>query len=231
MAVAEIVTNTLDQLELIRRSSESVLVSFSGGKDSLVLLNLSLQVFDKVECFFMYYVPGIEFVEKQIEFAEKKYQVKIHRIQHWAYSVAKKHGVYCSPLPDVEIWKLADIYEKAREMSGIKPIVIGAKRDDGQWRRTNSAMLGYDDIYRPIYEWTTYDVIGFCKLRKIQIPKSENMKNTVVDLSTKFVLWAYENEPQAYEKLKEYFPFLDAMILREQWFNVSGKNTSKETAS
>jgi len=114
-----------------------------------------------------------------------------------------------------------------REMTGIEPILMGGKRDDGQWRRTNSSEArtgGYEHVYRPIYEWTTYDVVGFCKMKGIEIPKAEGGKNTGVDLSTKFVLWAYKNEPQAYGKLLEHFPFLDAMVLREAWFNVTGNH-------
>ena len=227
----DIVGTSFSQMSLIRQKSSAVLVSFSGGKDSLVLLNLAQQVFKKIECFFMYYVPGIEMVENNIDAAEQRYGIKVHRVQHWAYYGAKKYGVYCSPNVNVQLKRLGDVYEEIRARTGIVPILTGAKRDDGQWRRTNTETLGagqYADVYTPIYEWTTYDVVGYCKMRGIQLPKSENKKNTGVDLSTKFVLWAYENDRQAYEKLKEEFPLLDAMVYREYWYNVTGKNVIRE---
>jgi 3'-phosphoadenosine 5'-phosphosulfate sulfotransferase (PAPS reductase)/FAD synthetase len=143
----------------------------------------------------------------------------------------RPYGVYCVPDPNIQLKRLGDVYEEVRKKTGIVPILTGAKRDDGQWRRTNTeeAKTGaYQEVYRPIYEWTTYDVVGFCKLKGIPLPKAENAKNTGIDLSTKFVLWAYNNEPQAYERLCEEFPFLPAMIYREHWFNVSGKQLVRE---
>ncbi len=225
-AVVDLISTTIEELLLIRQSHKSILVSFSGGKDSLTLLYLAKQIFEHVECFFMYFVPGIRSVEDRIDDASEKYNVKIYKIRHWAYFKCKKHGIFCNP-EDIEERVLSDVYTDIRELSGITPILTGAKRDDGQWRRTNTANAitgAYGDVYKPIFEWTTYDVLGYCKMKGIEVPKAEGMKNTGIDLGTKYILWAYNNDKQAYSLIKKEFPYLDAMIYREKWFNVTRKN-------
>lgn len=226
VVAVDLISTTIEELSLIRQTHKSILVSFSGGKDSLTLLYLAKQIFEHVECFFMYFVPGILSVENRIDIASQKYNVKIYKIRHWNYFKCKKYGIFCNA-EDVKERTLSDIYTDIRELSGIIPILVGAKRDDGQWRRTNTANAitgSYGNVYRPIFEWTTYDVLGFCKMKGIEVPKAEGMTNTGIDLSTKYVLWAYNNDKQAYNLMKKDFPYLDAMIYREKWFNVTGKN-------
>ena len=50
-----------DPIKTQARVAKSVLVGFSCGKDSIVTLDLCFRFFDKVQPFFMYYVPGMEF--------------------------------------------------------------------------------------------------------------------------------------------------------------------------
>ena len=64
MGLAE---NTLAELQGRRLQSDACLVAFSGGKDSLVVMDMSLRSFSRVEAFFMYLVPGLESVELELE--------------------------------------------------------------------------------------------------------------------------------------------------------------------
>ena len=60
--------------------TDSVIVAFSGGKESVVTLDLCSRYFKNIKAFFMYIVPDLSFQERTLEWYEKRYQIEIMRI-------------------------------------------------------------------------------------------------------------------------------------------------------
>jgi len=203
---------------------KAVLVAYSGGKDSLAVLDLCARSFRRVVCFFMYFVPGLECVETQLDYARRKWGVEIIQYPHWVFCRCIKHGAYRTPgrldaaLMDV---KLADVYALARADSGLDIIATGAKRSDGIWRRRNMAQTAHHaDIIYPIKAWNKFDVLAYLKTHDIPIPDSSGRSATGIDLSTPSLLWLHDNYPEDFRRLCEYFPFAEAAIWRRQWHGV-----------
>ena len=57
----------------VRQKSGSCILFFSLGKDSLVLLDMLYPRFDRIVCVFMYFVEGLEHIERWAGWAKAKY--------------------------------------------------------------------------------------------------------------------------------------------------------------
>lgn len=73
-----------DPIKTQAKVTDSVIVAFSGGKESIVTLDLCFRYFKNVRAFFMYICPDLSFQERTLEWYEKKYQTEIIRIPHMA---------------------------------------------------------------------------------------------------------------------------------------------------
>jgi phosphoadenosine phosphosulfate reductase len=225
----------LDSAERILRGaaekSPAILVAYSGGKDSIATLDLCKNLrlpngrpcFRRIECFFMYLVPGLECVETMLDWARTVYGVTIHQYPHWILSKYVKHAIYCAPslvhenLPE---WKLRDVYTLAMADTKIPLIATGAKKADSLWRKRQMTTTQHWDVVSPLAEWTKLDVMSYLKARGLPIPESSGRSATGVDLSTPALLWLHDNFPQDFEKLCEVFPFAEAVVWRREWYGV-----------
>lgn len=219
-----VVIATLHQLQALKEDDENILVSYSGGKDSLVVLDLVCRVFQKATCFFMYFVPDLKVEEDQVFRSIKNYNAELLLYPHWSYFQIKKDGVYgWNDSDDIPEIKLSDIYAMVRDDTGIKNIVTGAKKSDSLWRRINisQAQQGeYQDTYNPIEDWSLYDVAAYLKYHNIELPEGSGHSNSGIDLSMRSILWLYDNHREDYNTIAEYFPFVGAIVYRREFYGI-----------
>jgi hypothetical protein len=72
----------------------------------------------------------------------------------------------------------------------------------------------------PIKGWTRYDVLAYCNAQKIPIPDEYRQSAGGVDLSTRSLLWVYDNYRDDFERLARYFPHIEAVVHRRDWYGV-----------
>ena len=60
----------------------------------MIVLDLCRKTFKKVICF-MYLVPGLEHIERQLQFAREIWS-EILQYPHWLLSRLLKNGIYCN---------------------------------------------------------------------------------------------------------------------------------------
>lgn len=222
----------VNALEVVRKASlltDSVVVGVSGGKDSVVTLDLCFKYFKKVEGYFLYFVEGLEFQERYLKYLERRYGIRFHRLPHWRLSAMYKDAIYrphTMSAISVSNIKIKDIEFKVSRLTGIDWFATGQKTLDSIDR---NAMLkrcdGIDEKAKRIYPlavWNNANVFNYLKLKKIPLPPdygmfSFNKNASYGEMSGRCLIAIRERYPDDYEKILNVFPFAEAAVKKYEF--------------
>lgn len=211
------------QLAEAALTSRSVLVAFSGGKDSLAVLDLCKRAFERVVCFHMYFVPGLQVVEDRLEMARQRWGVEILYVPHWLLFRCLRGAIYCPrwPVdrPEPPDWKVGNVYDFVARETGIELIATGAKDSDSRTRRLITRNQKRR-LLAPLKSWTKFDVLAYLRHHDIPLPDQSSGQATGIDLSTPSLLWLADNHPEDFQRLLAVFPFAEAAVRRREWYGV-----------
>lgn len=70
------------------------IISFSGGKDAIVTLDLCSKAFSRVEAYFLYLVPELSWEEESLRWAERHYGIKIRRLPHPSLTALMRESTF-----------------------------------------------------------------------------------------------------------------------------------------
>lgn len=220
---------TLGHLAEARRHSPAVLVAFSGGKDSRCVLDLCLRTFERVEGFFMYFLPDLGIDRERLAYATER-GVKMHYTPHWILYRCIKTGLHMPPSykrEDIPEIKLRDVYDIMIAKTGIPIIATGARDADSLWRRRNLTVAGaYEDVVYPIRNWNKWDVQAYL-MRRNAMPPGTGRQATGVDLSVHEVIFLHDHYPDDYAKMIKVFPYAEALVRRRDWYGIPGAEDGK----
>lgn len=205
-------------------SGDEICVALSGGKDSLVILDLCCRRFKRVEAFHMYLVRGLRCVESQVEQAAARYGVRVTYVPHWDLSRIMKYGVLCKHVDGTE--KLPLLTQKDIELClqrklNVTWFAYGDRASDSFCRRfytrDNDGLRqrGIPKMY-PIWNWLDANVYGYMRARKIPVPVrfgvGSEVKQSGFSLDRSCLLWVKKNYPDDWVKILEAFPFAGASV-------------------
>lgn len=232
-----LIDETLRVLRDKARVSDSCLVAFSGGKDSLVVLDLCRRTFKRVVCFHMYFIPGMKCMENAMAYAKERWQVEVLYYPHWVLFKALRCGAYCNEgywkddLPD---FALHDIYLWAMKETGIPLIATGAKKADSLWRRRYFYLARSWEaewLFYPIKEWMKRDVLAYLSAHDIPIPDADNSTASGIDLATSSILWLHDKHPADFALMERWFPYVRACVKRREFYGIGKAETKKERSA
>jgi phosphoadenosine phosphosulfate reductase len=231
MATTQVFTTTLNQLKALSLTHDAVLVAFSGGKDSLVCLDLCTRIFKRVVPFYFWFIPGLEVAKDRLALADSRWGLSILHYPHPLIFEAMREGLYTwesyklNDLHSVKI-SLRESYEWVCKDTGIDLIVAGHKKADGQWRRRELTIATniYEHVHHPLKEWNKWDVLAYCKAHQIPVPHTYAGTSTSISLSPDSLEWLYTAHPEDFRRLSRIFPFAEAKVLQRRWYP-----TAKET--
>jgi 3'-phosphoadenosine 5'-phosphosulfate sulfotransferase (PAPS reductase)/FAD synthetase len=234
--MASIFSKTISNLQLQADIHDEIIVSYSGGKDSLCVLDMCAKVFRKVVCLFLYFVEDFQYIQPQLKYPQERYGIEVVKYPHWAYINSLRNMEYCDAHPELSKYPPAtpiEVYQAAMDEIGIPFLAMGAKKADSLWRKRWYSQISkspkYSNIIFPILEWHKWDVLAYLKIHNIPIPPDETSKSRAngADLSTNFICWLHDNHPDDFKRLLKRFPYAEAVIYRRQFYGESYRTKLK----
>lgn len=219
-----------DLLGVVRTGAmltDRVLVAFSGGKDSVVTLDLCAKHFARVEAFFMYQVPGLSFQERQLQWAEARYGLQITRIPHFEVSDFLRDGTYADTWNEtVPLVGILQVYNYLREQTGIYWIAAGERMCESIIRRAMIVRDGTINEKRgrifPVAHWRKADVLAYIRRNKLRMPEEERLYgHSFGDLDPKSLYLLKQHYPEDFEKVLAMYPRAEAGV---KWWEMYGES-------
>lgn len=201
--------------------TDEVIVFYSGGKDSAIVLDLAFRHFKHVFPVFMYHVQDLSFQESILSWAEKRYGTSIYRVPHFELSTYLRRGIYCKADLRVREVGIADIYAHVRSAFGDRRwIMAGERCADSTVRNAMIKASGSVDEKRgrfyPLAYWKKADVLAYIKQHNLKVsPESATLGHSLAltdaDLSAMKVLY-----PADFAKVLKVLPLAEVAVLRAQ---------------
>lgn len=217
-----------DPIKAQSRVTDSVIVAFSGGKDSVVTLDLCCRYFKRVSAFFMYQVPGLSFQEATIRYAENRYGITIERIPHFELSEFLAFGALRKEDASVPLIGINDCYRYVRLINDMWWIAAGERIADSIVRRAMIKRSGCIDEKRgrfyPVANFNKAEVMAYIKHHKLKpAPETAVIGHSFRSLMPKDSYMLRKYYPKDFEKIKRWFPFIEASALHYEVYG-DGKN-------
>lgn len=210
--------------------TDRVLVSYSGGKDSVVTLDLCSKHFKHVDAFFMYQVPGLSFQERTLAWAEARYGITIVRLPHWEVSEFFRLGSYHDWDDSVKQTRIADVYGYVREKTGTFWIAAGERIADSIVRRAMIVKTGTIDPKRgriyPLAHWTKKHVERYVEHHSLRVSEEQAvLGHSFRDLLPKSLAAVKKHYPKDFERIVSVYPLAEAGV---KWWEFYGSKKQSE---
>lgn len=209
-----------------RKRHSSCIVSFSGGKDSFVVLDMAAKAnFTKIVLFHRYFLPGLKIVEKYIDYAKERYKVECLEYPDPSILDWMKAGDYNDVNDRVDAipnWDAGSLMELVRAEAKIDLVVTGSKRTDamGQGLANASWANTGGNNCQPIIDWNKYHVYSYLKANSIPLPESDGRNSSSMDLHPLNLIWLYENHRDDFRRIQKVFPYIEAAVWRKKWYDI-----------
>ena len=206
------------------RGNKKVCLSFSCGKDSIVawlyLRSLGVEVFPV----YLWYVPGLEFVEKSLAYYEEFFATKIARaphpqFYHWLNDgvFQTKHNVEIIEAAGLWTFTFDEIIEWVMRDHNLPRLWIsnGVRINDSLNRRAmfkkSGAVNEKRKMFYPIWDWNKERMVKTLVETGCRLPVDYKIIGSSFDgLKQRYVQPIKQHFPRDYAKIMEWFPLVDS---------------------
>jgi 3'-phosphoadenosine 5'-phosphosulfate sulfotransferase (PAPS reductase)/FAD synthetase len=212
------------KLNKISQQTDSIIIAFSGGKESRICLHLCKKHFKNIFCYYMYNIPNLRSENEKLEYVKEFCLKELIQIPHPAFLKELKNANlnWCNyKLDNSKTYELKHIYEYVKCFFSCQYIITGAKNADGTARRKTISRQKNSNIITPLINWNKHDVYLYIKQNHIPIPENFNKKlvSFGCDIYDPLYLqFLSEKYPDDLEKIELYFPFVRAVLKRFEYY-------------
>lgn len=202
---------------------QSVIVFFSTGKDSVVLLDLCYKYFKHIEAVYLYYVPGLEYKNKILKLYEKIYNIKVHQYPQYDVSkILKRHLINGK---DIKTIKQVDLEHHLRQEFNAEYCAYGYKMQDSVYRggilNDKNCIDGINQREKRIYplsRWSHREIFEYIKRNKLPLSFEYDYGFRDINIFTQDSLkFIKEKSPCDYQKIINFYPFLEYENAKEKF--------------
>ena len=216
-------------IEEIRRRTDTILLSFSRGKDSIAAWLEVRKYFPRVIPFYCYRIPGLGFVERSLAYYEKFFGCKIWQLPHPSTYNQLRHLMFQPPencaiieAADLEHFSYEDLEDSLRTDLHLGPEVYtatGVRSADSQRRALALRRFGPINTrkkkFHPIFSWNKDDVIRSMEQAGVQLPVDYLMFGRSFDgINAQFLEPLKKWFPEDYVRVIRLFPMAELELLR-----------------
>jgi len=225
--------------EVVREATthDKALLSFSLGKDSWAAWLGARDYFDFTP-YYLYLVPGLEFVDEYIAYAERKLGTKIVQLPHPAFYRWINNCTYQPPERLRTIWAVGwpafdydDMRAAVIEDCGLPDDVwtaTGVRAADSPMRRAslikNRGVNANRRYFYPVWDWNKERLLAELVANDIRLPVDYKVFGRSFDgLDLRFLIKIKEHFPRDYQRILDWFPLVDMEMARYEFAKREGK--------
>lgn len=219
-----------ESIQEIRKVTDTVLLSFSCGKDSIAAW-LALAPHFAVVPFYCYLVPGLQFVDLSLDYYENYFGTRIERLPHPSLYRMLRNFVFQPPercavieemdLPRIDYDSLA---EELRKKFGLGPevyVAAGVRAADSPARRMAVNQRGCINHKRrtfwPVWDWKKAQLLEELRRATVKLPIDYKLFGRSFDgIDYRFLEPISRELPDDYRTILEWFPLADLELFRRQ---------------
>ncbi|HZV34090.1 MAG TPA: phosphoadenosine phosphosulfate reductase [Verrucomicrobiae bacterium] len=218
--------------EKVAEQTDTVILSFSCGKDSIAAWLAIRPYFKKIIPYFLYIVPDLEFVETSLKYYEDFFETHIYRMPHTSWFRMLKTLTFQPPerIPVIDSFELGEVdYEELRDLVCDTAKIPrrtfdakGTRAADSIMRRTNFKRRGginYNrNFFFPVWDWRKEELVTRLKESGVKMPIDYALFGRSFDgIDFRFLYPIKENFPDDYARILEWFPLAELEIKRYEY--------------
>lgn len=226
-------TNSDELCEQMAKECDTVLLSFSCGKDSVASWLQCRKYFKHIVPYYRFFIPGLKFVEDNIKYYEDFFGQKIYMFPSPNYYRMIRDGVFQSKERWEAICKitdeipttyytevfLADFIRRTGKIPQNAYCAVGNRAADSPMRmmniKKNGSVNHNKKTFYPVYDWNKERLISEITAAGVKLATDYKAWNNTFDsLSYKYLSRMREVFPEDYKRCLEVFPMAELEFWR-----------------